>query len=136
MHLLGAETLKETKMAEQNETKDSKAQGLLAEVADKIKGSGDAVRQRLVDAMVEKELAQRVDLLDKAFQKRFELLTALRKIDRADQETYNADGTVATQSYTKARLDEIKKAKEALEKHENALEKALSSNDFSKLKGG
>jgi hypothetical protein len=123
-------------MAEQNETKDSKAQGLLAEVADKIKGSGDAVRQRLVDAMVEKELAQRVELLDKAFQKRFELLTGLRKIDRADQETYNADGSVATQSYTKARLDEIKKAKEALEKHENALEKALTSNDFSKLKGG
>jgi N-glycosylase/DNA lyase len=123
-------------MAEQNETKDSKAQGLLAEVADKIKGSGDAVRQRLVDAMVEKELAQRVELLDKAFQKRFELLTGLRKIDRADQETYHADGSVATQSYTKARLDEIKKAKEALEKHENALEKALTSNDFSKLKGG
>lgn len=123
-------------MAEQNETKESKAQGLLAEVADKIKGSGEAVRQRLVAAMVEKEVSQRVDLLDKAFQKRFELLTALRKVDRADQETYNADGTVATQSYTKARLEEIKKAKEALEKHENALEKALTSNDFSKLKGG
>lgn len=123
-------------MAEQNETKESKAQGLLAEVADKIKGSGEAVRQRLVDAMVEKEVSQRVDLLDKAFQKRFELLTTLRKVDRADQETYNADGTVATQSYTKARLEEIKKAKEALEKHENALEKALTSNDFSKLKGG
>mgnify|MGYP005862726183 CR=1 FL=1 len=58
-------------MAEQNETKDSKAQGLLAEVADRIKGSGEAVRQRLVDAMVEKDLAQRVELLDKAFQKQF-----------------------------------------------------------------
>lgn len=126
-------------MADQNDTneaKKSKAQEMLADVAGKIKDSGEAIRQRLVDAMVEKEVAQRVELLDKAFQKRFELLTAFNKVNRADQETYNADGSVATQSYTKARLEEIKKAKEALEKHENALEKALTSNDFSKLKGG
>jgi hypothetical protein len=122
-------------MANEND-KDTKASGLLAEVADKIKGSGEAVRARLVDAMVEKELASRVECLDKAFQRRFELLTNLRKIERPDTETYNADGTVASASYTKARIEEIKKAKEALEKHENALEKALSTNDFSKLKGG
>lgn len=125
-------------MADQNdnETKKSKAQETLAEVADKIKGSGDAIRARLIEAMVEKEVTQRVDLLDKAFQKRFELLTAFNKVNRPDQETYNADATVASQSYSKARLEEIKKAKEALEKHENALEKALLGNDFSKLKGG
>lgn len=126
-------------MAEQNDTNEAKklkAQEMLAEVADKIKGSGDAIRQRLIEKMVGEELEKRVDLLDKAFQKRFELTTALHKINRADQETYNADGSVATQSYTKPRLEEIKKAKEALEKHENALEKALTSNDFSKLKGG
>lgn len=123
-------------MADLKDTKDTKAAGLLAEVSDKIKGAGDAIRNRLVETMVEKELASRVDCLDKAFQKRFELLNNLNKINRADTETYDADGKVATQSYTKPRLEEIKKAKEALEKHENALEKALTSNDFTKLKGG
>lgn len=114
--------------------KETKAQGLLADVASRIKESGPQVYARLRDAMVEKEITSRVDLLDKAFQKRFQLLTDLRKVDRPDQETYNADGSVATASYTKPRLEEIRKAKEALAKHENALEKALASNDFSKLK--
>jgi hypothetical protein len=114
--------------------KETKAQGLLADVAARIKESGPEVYNRFRDKLVEDEIASRVGLLDKAFQKRFQLLTDLRKVDRADNETYNADGSVATQSYSKPRLEEIKKAKEALAKHENALEKALAGNDWSKLK--
>lgn len=116
------------------ETRESKAQGLLADVADRIKESGPTVYSRLRDAMVEKEIAERVALLDKGVQKRFQLQTELRKVNKPDQETFNADGSLASGTYTKARLEEIKKAKEALAKHENALEKALASNDFSKLK--
>ena len=116
------------------ETKENKAQGLLADVADRIRESGPAVYSRLRDAMVEKEIAERVSLLDKGLQKRFQLTTELRKVNKPDQETFNADGSLASGTYTKARLEEIKKAKEALAKHESALEKALASNDFSKLK--
>lgn len=126
-------------MADQNETneaKKSKAQEMLAEVSEKIKGSGEVIRQRLVDAMVEKELAQRVEVLDKAFAKRFELIAALNKVNRADEVKKDADGKVIFESWSDARREEVKKAKEALEKHENALEKALISNEFSKLKGG
>lgn len=123
-------------MADPNETKESNAKNLLAEVADKIKGAGDDIRNRLVTSMVEKELASRVDALDKAFQKRFELLGNLGKVNRADDVKKDADGKVIFESYSDARREEIKKAKEALEKHENALEKALTTNDFSKLKGG
>lgn len=129
-----SETENTTATETTQDSKETKAQGLLADVASRIKESGPQVYARLRDAMVEKEIASRVDLLDKAFQKRFQLLTDLRKVDRPDQETYNADGSVATASYTKPRLEEIRKAKEALAKHENALEKALASNDFSKLK--
>lgn len=116
------------------ETKETKAQGLLADVADRIKQSGPDVYNRLRDAMVEKEISERVSLLDKALQKRFTLMTDLRKVDKPDNEAFNADGSLASGTYSKARLEEIKKAKEALQKHEGALEKALATNDFSKLK--
>ncbi len=123
-------------MADPKDTKDTKAAGLLAEVSDKIKDAGDAIRNRLVQAMVEKELASRVDCLDKAFQKRFELLNNLNKINRADDIKKDADGKVIFESWSDDRRKQIKDAKEALEKHEGALEKALTSNDFTKLKGG
>ena len=108
--------------------------GLLAEVADKVKSSAPEVFGRLRDSMVEKEVAIRVSKLDAAFASRLEMQQSLRKIDRPDQETYNADGTVATATYTKARLEEIKKVKEVLAKLETAMEKALSEGDFAKLK--
>ncbi len=119
-----------------NETKKTKAQETLAEIAEKLKGTRDEVLQHYINRQVQTEVASRVELLDKAFQKRFELLGALGKVNRPDNVTYNLDGTEASGTYTKPRLEEIKKAKEALEKHENALEKALTTNDFSKLKGG
>ena len=125
-----------TEQSNANETKETKAKEMLAEVADKIKGSGEAIRQRLVESMVEKEVASRVEILDKAFQKRFELIGALGKINRADEVKKDADGKVIFESWSDQRREEVKKAKEALEKHENALEKALTTNDFSKLKGG
>jgi len=126
-------------MADQNDTneaKKTKAQELLADIAAKVKDSGPAVVEKYIAASVQKEIDSRVDLLDKAIQKRFELLGALGKVNRPDVVTYDAEGKEASGTYTKPRLEEIKKAKEALEKHENALEKALISNDWSKLKGG
>lgn len=119
---------------ETQETQESKAQGLLALVAEKVKESGPVVYQRMVETLVEKEISDRVNLLDKALQKRFQLQVDLRKANKPDVETFNADGSTATQSFTKGKLEEIKKAKEALEKHEQALEKALASNDWNRLK--
>lgn len=115
-------------------TQEAKAQSLLAEVADRIKSSGSTVYNRLVEAMVAREVEERVGLLDKGLQKRYQLMTDLRKVDKPDNETFNADGTLALGTYSKPRLEEIKKAKEALAKLESALEKALVGNDFGKLK--
>ncbi len=126
-------------MADQNETNDakkSKAQEVLADIAARVKDSGPEVVEKYIEASVKKEVEGRVELLDKAIQKRFELHGALGKVNRPDVITYDAEGKEASGTYTKPRLEEIKKAKEALDKHEGALEKALISNDFSKLKGG
>lgn len=121
-------------MSEETKEVEKKVTGLLAEVADQIKGSAPQVYERLRDQMVERELADRVALLDKAFAKRRDLTNNLNKVNRPDNVTYNADGTEAAGTYTKERLNEIKKAREVLEKLENAMERALSQNDFGKLK--
>jgi hypothetical protein len=114
--------------------KVSKAQNLLAEVADRVKESGPQVYARLRDAMVEREISSRADLMEKAFQRREQLQLDFRKVNKPDNETFNADGTTANASYSKPRLEEIKKAREVLEKLESAMEKALVGNDFKALK--
>lgn len=127
------EKVEESKPAEET-TKKAKVVELMAEVTDSIKGAGETIRTRLREAMVEREIKERVDLLDKTIIARNSVLTELRKIERPDVETFGADGKVVSASYTKARLEELKKLKDKIAKYENAIEKALTDNDFSKLK--
>jgi len=94
---------------------------ILAEVAEKVNGSNSSVRQRVVDAYVEKEVSARADLLDKSLTKLVELDKSLKKC-RPDIETYTADG-VKTEAWSKKALDEKRKA---TERHA-ALEKAIAA---------
>lgn len=121
---------------EEPDTKENVASGLLATVAERVKASNPEVQKRFVDTLVEKEISGRVDLLDKAMQKRFQCLTELNKVDRPDVEAFNPDGSRAYGHFSKDRLKAIKDAKEALAKVEGSIEKALVGNDWSKLKGG
>jgi hypothetical protein len=114
-------------------TKESVAKGLLASIAERVAGSNPVVTQRYIDSQVEKEVGDRVNLLDKGMQKRFQCMTELNKVNRPDNETFNADGSLASGTFSKERLKAIKDAKEALAKIEGALEKALGG-DWSKLK--
>jgi hypothetical protein len=114
-------------------TKESAAAGMLATVAEKVKGANPEVQKRFIEKLVEKELDERVGLLDKAFQKRFTCLTELNKVNRPDEEKFDANGAKIFESYTKERLKAIKDAKEALGKVEGAIEKALAG-DWSKVK--
>lgn len=115
-------------------TKTLAIQTVLDEVATNIKNSGDDVRKRLIAKLTEDEVSERVDLMTKAIQKRFQQMNDLKKVDRPDQEFYEAEGDKPAQAfYTKARKEEIKKAKEALQKTDNAIEKALDG-DWTKLK--
>ena len=93
------------------DTKENKAKELLAEVAKRVKGTNDIVQETYITKLVQKEVEQRVDLLDKAMQKRFSCLTELNKVNRPDVETFDADGKLASGTYTKERLKAIKDAK-------------------------
>jgi len=127
-------------MADENETKETKVVGLMAQVADKIAGSTGEVCDRLVGAMAEVEMSARVSLLDAAFQKRNQLSGALNKVNRSDNPLKDRAGKVVQELFTDSRLKEIKKAEDALNKLTNAMEKALSAEPkeskqaFQKLK--
>lgn len=114
-------------------TKESATTSLLQAIAERIKASNPLVTERWVETEVEKEVTNRVNLLDKAMQKRFTCMTELNKINRPDVVTYDADEKPVSGTYTKERLKAIKDGKEALAKIENALDKALAG-DWSKVK--
>lgn len=115
-------------------TKAEAATNLLVTIAERIKASAPEVAQRYVDAEVEKAITERVGLLDKVMQKRFQLLGELKKIDRPDEVKKDATGKVIFEAWSDARREEVKKAKEQLGKVEKALEFALTNNDWSKVK--
>jgi len=114
-------------------TKESVTTSLLQSIAERVKASNPTVTERWIDTEVEKEVANRVGLLDKAMQKRFTCMTELNKINRPDVVTYDSSEQIVSGTYTKDRLKAIKDAKEALAKVENALEKAFAG-DWTKVK--
>ena len=111
-----------------------KSSEVLSIVAERLGSSGTAVRERVIDTLVEREVVSRVEVLDKGLAKRSEYERELRKISKPDVETYDAEGKPVSATYSKARIDELKKSREQLTKLEGAIDKALVSNDFSKLR--
>ncbi len=99
---------------------------VLAEVAEKVKGSNTQVRERVVSALVEKEVASRAKLLDDSLAKLVELERGLKKM-KPDIETVSAEGAVQT-AWSKKAFDEHKKAKERFEALEKAVEAALDGD--------
>lgn len=119
---------------EEQPTKKSQSSEVLVAVSERLGKSGEEVRNRVVNALVEREVASRVELLDKALAKRIEGEREIKKLSKPDVETYDMEGKVVSSSFSKARADELKKAREAQAKLEGAIDKALNDNDFSKLK--
>jgi hypothetical protein len=106
-------------------------QTVLAEVADALKGSNEAVKGRLKSALVEREVLKRVDLLDRGLAKLRDLKSEVNKI--RPPVTFTADGGKVEGTFSKADFETLKKAKEKVSKLEAALEKAFQGQEFDKL---
>lgn len=106
---------------------------ILAEVASTLKSSSETVKKRLVDTLVEREVVNRVDMLDKALVR---LKDAKKEFDKIkpDVDSFDADGKLVSSLYSKAKADERKKAGELKEKLEKAIDQALSGESFDKLR--
>jgi len=110
---------------------------LLEQVDAKIKDSTDTVANRVVDGLVEQELAARTNAFNTVLGKLRDARNAAKKI-KPDGETWpvGADGLPGSESvktFSKAKMDELKKNGEEQKKLEAALNKALEG-DFSKVK--
>lgn len=118
-------------MSQNNDTRGSTAGNVLAEVAEQLKTANDTVRTRLRDALVERELSKRVDLLDKGLAKLRELK---REVDKVRPPvSYTLDGQKVEGNLDKATFETLKKAREKVTKLEAALEKAFAGQEFDKL---
>lgn len=106
---------------------------ILTEVAATLKNSSDAVKTRLVSTLVEREVLNRVDVLDKALVKLKDVKKDLEKV-KPDQETFDVDGKLISSGYSKVKADERKKAIDLKDRLEKAIELALSGDGFDKLR--
>lgn len=101
-------------------------QTVSAEVADFLGKSQGAVREALVKSLTNREVARRVEALDKALVKRKELQKEIEKI--RPKKVFNPDGTEAAGTFTSEEFQSLKKAKEKLAKFEGQLEKAFGGD--------
>ena len=103
-------------------------------VAVKIAGSTTQVVDSVVDQFVNQEINRRTEALFKAIVETNKLRDEFKKV-KPDQVSYDETGKVVLESWSKAKLEERKKAQEAIKKKEKAIEKALAG-DFSQLLNG
>lgn len=97
-------------------------------VGEQIAALSPAVEAKVVEHFVEKEAARRADAIIKGIDKLDELTRERRKTGKGDLVSYNSDGSVATQTYSKERLDANKKADEQIAKLTKAINKALEGD--------
>lgn len=98
-------------------------------VASKIAGSGETVKNLVIDQLAEVEINNRVELVKKGLAKVTTLKAELKKIDQPDGVSYaGSDKTGEIKTYSAGRIKEIESAKEKLTKVEKALDKALEDN--------
>jgi|SRR5882724_2643018 len=99
-------------------------------VAEQIINIAPKVEDKVVDALVSRELNRRSDSLVQAMDKLSKLEVDLKKI-KPDVVTYDINGKVASESYSKVKSEEYKKLNEKIGKFTKAIAKALENSDFS-----
>lgn len=92
-----------------------------------IAGSGDEVVAKVVAHYVDAEKERRAKLLVAGHDAVRQAEADLKKIDRPNNVQYNADGSVASQTYDKATLTTIKKGRERVDKLTAALNAVLAN---------
>jgi hypothetical protein len=122
--------MSENVVSVENETKSPSVKET---VVNRLARTGLAVRDAVIDILVKEETEKRVVAATKAVNKLSELEKELKKLSKPDVETFNVDMSPATSSFSKSRVEEIKKVREQIAKVEKALTEAFENNDFQKL---
>lgn len=97
---------------------------------DQVAASNETVVNRLVQTLVEKEVADRTRILNEALtlQDRYE--GELKKAEQPDLTSYDATGTATGPgSFSKPKIEALKKLRENINKLDNALNKAFAETN-------
>lgn len=103
------------------------------QVAAKLAGISPAVTEKIVDNLVEKEVASRVSRIEQGLAKLSELEKEQRKLSKPDIQVYTDPSKPATSQFSKERVESIQKVEQKIEKLTKALDKAIDAADFSDL---
>lgn len=117
------------------ETVKKPSQLLNEEFKSLLDASSGKVKERVLEAKVEQEIASRVELITKALAELKTKNQELSKLsNKPDREEFNASGESILKSWSKESLENMKKLRERIEKLETALEKAMNENKYEDLK--
>lgn len=97
-------------------------------VVDSAHSDGE-ITKRVVDALAEKQIAERVMQLTKALAVRDEMSRKLDKI-HPDLVSFDVKGGKTSEGYSKAKLEELNKTREELNKLDKAIAKAVDYADY------
>lgn len=98
-------------------------------VAETIANISPKVEDKVVDVLVDREVKRRSDALVSALDKLDKMEKELLKI-KADQISFDEDGKVVSQTYSKAKKEEKDKLSQKITKAVNAINKALEKGDY------
>lgn len=98
-------------------------------VAEQIAGLSPKVEGAVVDVLVTRELTRRSEALVTVMDKLTKAEKDFKKLG-PDTVTFDENGQKLTETFSKARTEERKKATEQIEKMTKAINKALENADF------
>lgn len=111
----------------------SKLIGIRAAVAAGVASLGGRTREQVVEHFATLQANKQAEALIKGLEKLTQLERDLQKINKPDVQTFNEDGTVASATFSKERIEERKKLNEQIEKLTKAINKADEGDDFGDL---
>ncbi len=117
-------------MAEDTKTPQQLVQERITE---RVGGLTVALQASVVDHYVAKEEKRRADLLLRGYDKVNSLTAELAKINKPDLVGFDANGQPVSQNYSQAKIAEMKKAREKLQKLTAAFEQAFGGGPFEPL---
>jgi hypothetical protein len=109
---------------------------VLEAFVERIKASEftDATRGKFLHVLADRESEKRVSALVIGFDNIQKLENEYRKLNRPDDVRYHdAEGTQASSTFSKGRIDELKRLKERIEKYDRAFNEAVAHGKFDEL---
>lgn len=96
-------------------------------IAEKISEIAPSLEKEIIEALVNRELSKRSTAIVTALDELSKMEKDLKKV-KPDQQGFDGEGKVVSETYSKAKLEEMNKLKQKIEKFTKAIDKALNGD--------